>query len=739
MQEQVIKKLKAIEAISAQYEDVIKDEANDLRNEGAIVSADALQEHFAAMANEDRLLTIGIIGRVKAGKSSLLNSIFFKGDSVLPKAATPMTASLTVLTYGEAFSAKVFYYSAKDIEDIKQKHDEFQAKWNTRFEEKKKELAEQRSKQLKKADSDIDERAKRAVDLELKGDEKNNSLSASFDQYERMKKTGKLGSIKETEQKVEASGLEELLGKLNQYVGADGVLMPFTKSAEIQLPLDEIRDIQVVDTPGINDPVASRGERTNEYLKSCDVVFIVSSAGQFVSSEDTGLMDRLSSKEGVQELYFIASQVDNQLYGNEHEKSGGDLHKALKNIRDQLSSHARKTLEGIKSSDSLVEQQFGKLIAEADKRVMITSSICHAMSLRFNEQGSWDADMKHVWGLLNDQYSDYFGSGETAKASLDALANINTVQEKISLARNEKDRIKAEKQAKELTQKAAAIDDFLDKLKKAVGAKIEKVQDTDMKQVEAEKKKIEAMCAKGTEAIDGTFEDCVDDFKSDLRETIKQNSKGLFKEASSGVKESEQSVTRHKYWTTGHLWWKKQHSEAYEVTTVRPGAVKSLLSNLVNELQDDMIRAVEAKKKEWKESVQKRITSELRAAIANDDNIPFDMLKTTLRRMVNAMELPDLDLASHAFTSTASGTLEGSEAERFIEEVNTYQMNLKTVYNQKTNEFIRAIEESAKREKASDSIFNNLRTQIETLEKEIGNKKLTLDRLEKCLTALRCN
>ena len=48
---------------------------------------------------KSRKLSIGIIGAVKAGKSSFLNACIFGGQSILPKAATPMTAALTRITY----------------------------------------------------------------------------------------------------------------------------------------------------------------------------------------------------------------------------------------------------------------------------------------------------------------------------------------------------------------------------------------------------------------------------------------------------------------------------------------------------------------------------------------------------------------------------------------------------------------------------------------------------------------
>ena len=56
---------------------------------------------------ENRVLRIGIVGQIKRGKSSFLNSLLFDGKSVLPKAATPMTAALTKISYSEQPSATV--------------------------------------------------------------------------------------------------------------------------------------------------------------------------------------------------------------------------------------------------------------------------------------------------------------------------------------------------------------------------------------------------------------------------------------------------------------------------------------------------------------------------------------------------------------------------------------------------------------------------------------------------------
>ena len=66
-----------------------------------------LREHLegfrkkqARFASDPALLNlrIGIMGRVKAGKSTFLNALLFDGQPVLPQAATPKTANLTRIT-----------------------------------------------------------------------------------------------------------------------------------------------------------------------------------------------------------------------------------------------------------------------------------------------------------------------------------------------------------------------------------------------------------------------------------------------------------------------------------------------------------------------------------------------------------------------------------------------------------------------------------------------------------------
>ncbi|MCE1181741.1 MAG: dynamin family protein, partial [Rhodocyclales bacterium] len=209
-------------------------------------------------------LRIGVIGRVKAGKSSLLNGLLFNGEEVLPKAATPMTAALTILTYGEHFQAEVDFYDDKELADIKRLHSQYEAKFAEELALLKKEQTAppktaplgrhpnhlaRNGNQINRAKSP--DALQRQVKLKMDQDV---HLSGAYVLYEDMRSAG-LSSAPRGQKKLSARNLDELQNMLHDYVGASGSFTPWTKSLCIRLPYESLRNLEIVDTPGVNDPV----------------------------------------------------------------------------------------------------------------------------------------------------------------------------------------------------------------------------------------------------------------------------------------------------------------------------------------------------------------------------------------------------------------------------------------------------------------------------------------------------
>ncbi len=207
--QELIKKSALVEKVL--QEQGLQEKAKPFMSENAVIKTEELEKTLKEMQAEDRDLKVGIIGRVKAGKSSLLNALIFEGVEVLPKAATPMTASLTILKYANTLSAEVEFYSPKDIAELKNEHERYVREFNRIVEEEVKKQKEKQSlsnrtkegiknlsnmlgrnknpeaapKERVLSDEEIAKRAERIAKNEL---EKDTRLVSSHDQYERMKK-----------------------------------------------------------------------------------------------------------------------------------------------------------------------------------------------------------------------------------------------------------------------------------------------------------------------------------------------------------------------------------------------------------------------------------------------------------------------------------------------------------------------------------------------------------------------
>ncbi|GAA8320878.1 hypothetical protein HpDR25_10210 [Helicobacter pylori] len=197
--QELIKKSALIE--KTLQEQGLQEKAKSFMSDNSVIKAEELEKTLKEMQAEDRDLKVGIIGRVKAGKSSLLNALIFEGAEVLPKAATPMTASLTILKYANTLSAEVEFYSLKDIAELENEHEKYEREFNRIVEEEVKKQKEKQSlsnrakegirnvgnKMLgrNKSDEEIEKRAERIAKNEL---EKDTKLVSSHDQYEKIKK-----------------------------------------------------------------------------------------------------------------------------------------------------------------------------------------------------------------------------------------------------------------------------------------------------------------------------------------------------------------------------------------------------------------------------------------------------------------------------------------------------------------------------------------------------------------------
>ncbi len=173
-------------------------------------------------------------------------------------------------------------------------------------------------------------------------------------------------------------------------MGANGKYMPYTKAVQISLNSPNLKDLEIIDTPGVNDPIVSREARTKALLKECDVVFVIIPSGNFLTNSDMDLFDRVSNKEGIQRVYFVASQADSAVCApSEVENSRHHLPTALTNTQKILSSSLNATMSLLKKKYPHQQEIFESAIKNG---VILTSGICYSLYQDFENQASWERE-----------------------------------------------------------------------------------------------------------------------------------------------------------------------------------------------------------------------------------------------------------------------------------------------------------------------------------------------------------
>lgn len=710
-----------------------------LKQEHAIQKSEEWQRVLDSFAEQGRVLRIGIIGRVKAGKSSMLNALLFNGNDILPKAATPMTAALTIMEYSENVSAEVDFFTQQDIDEIKVKYDLFQKALDSKVKEKELENAERikRKKGVNSLSAEEQQECRNKAKSQAEREMKDDPSFASYDQYRRIKESGKSLSDLEQYRTISAGSVEELMnGVLNQFVGSSGAFMPFTKSVTLHIPEKGLQGLQIIDTPGINDPVTSRGERTEQLLQDCDVVLIVSPSGQFLSSEDTDLMHRVTTKEGTQQAYLIASQVDNQLFGSESQGLSDPIH-VLERISDNLTKHARNVL-------AKQVQEYPSMKVAADKlsknNVICSSSVAFSLQQRFDEQHTWDANLQHVWRNLNQKFPDVFSHEELAKNALNQLANIHQIHQIVSEVTANKEQILAQRRIDFENGKRTALQGYLKAWAELINEQIHQIQHADVDELRKQEAELKKQQATIDANVGGVYDDLISDIKLNLSKQLKDKLKSEMRrfdsvsdnaqgsETEYYEEEYEVEISRGKFWDflRGPKRETRTRTESYSYTTVKAKPIRRAIEEIRSNLEDELGHLSESYSQAWKKKIYSQVVSALREAMGDgelDVNIIARAVKNVLARIPEASFKLEDDIPK---SLKKTGKLTGYEAESFIDDAEDYISNLKDVVNKDISAYMTTLVSNLKKIDLAKELTADLENNLKQLLSEIENKEASL-------------
>nr|WP_165568901.1 dynamin family protein [Helicobacter pylori] len=697
-------------------------------------------------------------------------------EEVLPKAATPMTASLTILKYAQNLSAEVEFYSPKDIAELENEHERYVREFNRIVEEEVKKQKEKQSlsnrakegfknlgnkfnrnksdkeapKERVLSDKEINERAERIAKDKLKGDEK---LVSSYDQYEKMKKSGSLNTEK-LDPRIQANSLQELNQKLLQFVGADGKYMPCTKAVQISLNNPNLKDLEVIDTPGVNDPIVSREERTKALLKDCDVVFIVSPSNQFLTDSDMSLFDRVSNKEGLQEIYFVASQADSAVGSkSEVEKSGQHLPTAFENAQKALSSQLNNIMGKLIENYPNQQEVFEKAIKNG---VILASGVCFSMYKDFSNQASWERNQKteeyhNALRNLRDAYPDAFNSVDKSKESLLFLSNMGAIEERLKKAAKEKEKIISQKLQDYAQSQANNLHKFIAQLLQDLEEEKKRIKNADISAIKEQIKTYQNLSGNIEMKFREAYEEFILHFINNIRVGLNETLTKAIQTAKTHSREEEEEehyierVKQGGAWGSfkrNFLFWADDDAGYEEVertrAVIKAGAVLDYLTEMHESCEKALNDSANSFKVVFKKELYAKVFSQLREIISDDliDEVAF---KKSVKAVLDRIEFEEFDYTDKipGEIRGKTGFLKGDEANAFIQSVENHVRGFEAQAKQDVKGYIQGLREDLGKQDFANGVLSKLQKDMQNLHNQAQNKEQSIAQLDAKINALK--
>ena len=245
---------KSIETVEKEFNVKFDDERKDIKEQKAFINEPDLQ--------------IAIVGTIKAGKSTFINALF--EENIASTDVTPETASLTKFRYSTKNKLEVKFYNKTE--------------WDELWESVKKSEKENKGKVFKE-------------EFESSGAEniKNDYIGAS-DKIE------------------EVSNIEELKNKVKEYTSKNSKIHYFVKELTVYLNNKNMpKDVTIVDTPGLDDLIAIRSNKTKDYIKEANAVIVCVDSSRLQGKEYTTITQVFENiGDDFYKVMILGTQIDNK-------------------------------------------------------------------------------------------------------------------------------------------------------------------------------------------------------------------------------------------------------------------------------------------------------------------------------------------------------------------------------------------------------------------------------------------
>ncbi|OQY16520.1 MAG: hypothetical protein B6I36_10145 [Desulfobacteraceae bacterium 4572_35.1] len=499
-----------------------------------------LRRNIDTASEQNRLLRIGVVGQIKRGKSSFLNSLLFNGDDVLPKAASPMTAALTRIRYGEKLTAEVEFYDKDEWAQVETTAEKG-------FDKERQRLKAQDFLSKKGTGGFFSKRNDTAPTIMIT--EKPTPAEQACMELVEMAKHGRQDIQGYLGKKVVLDPVEHI-SELNQiladYVGSAGHFTPFVKSSCLSVNLPALKNIEIIDTPGINDPIVSRSSVTKKFMGQCDVIFFLSNCGQFLDQSDLSLLAQSIPKQGIDDICLIGSLFDSVLLDEGHRYKS--LRCAAPVIVEKLNQRAEEDFNKIcQQIEHCGENPY---MAKALKGALPPLFIS---AMAFNIATHWGAHNEIEKKILTS-LEKMFPDDTFDKETMLELANLEIVHTRVEQVTQRKEEILKGKMDKLLQRTEPAFRQEMGGIRERLVKEQEAIASGSIEELTASLDATAKKLGKGKSAVTHIFETHANSIKKNMATVMHEiklaalDAKRVSRRSGTDTKEERYTVSSSKWW-----------------------------------------------------------------------------------------------------------------------------------------------------------------------------------------------
>lgn len=442
------------------------------------------------------------------------------------------------------------------------------------------------------------------------------------------------------------SHISELNSVLADYVGSAGHFTPIVKSSCLTLNLPALHNIEVIDTPGINDPIVSRSRITQQFMGQCDVIFFLSNCGQFLDQSDVRLLAQNIPSRGIDDICLIGSLFDSVLLDDGHKY--GSLERAAGAIVEKLNKRAEDDFAHIcRQIESRGEQAY---MATALKKALPPIFIS---AMAFNIARHWDNQNESEEKILTSLQRT-FPSDTLDQPTMLELANLEIIHSQVEQVRQRKDEILKGKTTKLLERFEPAFKDDMRKIRTRLLKEKEALESGKTKELTSRLSASMARVEKGRKSVEQIFERHISRIKntlSTLTSQLKNDAASVHKVATRTGTETRNEAYQHDK-GSGFLWWRDLCDCRYETRHRKITVTYSFATvhDSIDRVENFILESEKRLKKFIGEAVDLgKLSEDLLAAARNmvdfsDDAFDPDDILAPVESAISRIKIPEIDL-----------------------------------------------------------------------------------------------